>query len=243
MREKNGNILLEAFTAPLAAACDLPILFRDGQSTSQAFSTTSLIIQISGDAQRKRETKNFESKRGTDRPHRINSYRSFLCAAVRPSLSPALTPALPARAAALARSTSRWLPRDIGGKGGGERGRMEEVRAEQKIEVYFLLQRPLFTFFFLQAPLDSFQVAPRLLNGGASKLHSIPGSLFSSCLAVKLKPAPLSASEANAKASRVLEQIREKQEGRRKGIHRSLFWPESIPHLLPLFSCRFSSPK
>jgi hypothetical protein len=61
------------------------------------------------------------------------SYLSFLCDAVRPSLSLDLTPLLAARAAARARSTSRWLPRDIlEGRRGKKRERERKEGEEDK---------------------------------------------------------------------------------------------------------------
>ena len=125
------------------------------------------------------------------RGHRTDCYLSFLCDAVRPSLSLDLTPALPARAAALARSTSRWLPRDIGGKGSREE-RLEKTaeREKKKCDSSFfsslLLQRLLKAslFFFFGAPQLSLSLRsqPRLLLLGG-RLNCVLFLLFIACAA------------------------------------------------------------
>ena len=143
----------------------------------------------------------------------FNFYLSFLCAAVRPSLSLALTPVLAARAAALARSTSRWLPRDIRGESAGEReswteeqekknekkGRVISSSASSAASASASVQRPaeLFFFFFRQAHLkNSPQVALLLTSREVSPSTAFLPVLCSSCsLFVQLKVASRFASE------------------------------------------------
>ena len=107
--KRRTNASLSRSCHGAAATRNRAFPFRDGSIAFTAFSTTSVIIQITGEAVEKVKQKTRDREHRGDRRRPSSIYLSFLCDAVRPSLS--------ARAAALARSTSRWLPRDMGGKG------------------------------------------------------------------------------------------------------------------------------
>jgi hypothetical protein len=91
-------------------------------------------------------------------------------------LSLDLTPALPARAAALARSTSRWLPRDIGGKGRkAEAGGKKTAKKKRRTKCFSLLRSEtcgaltlLSSFFRRTSTL--LRSPPRLLGGSLTAL-------------------------------------------------------------------------
>ena len=154
--KRRTNASLSRSCHGAAATRNRAFPFRDGSIAFTAFSTTSVIIQITGEAVEKVKQKTRDREHRGDRRRPSSIYLSFLCDAVRPSLSLDLTPALPARAAALARSTSRWLPRDMGGQGRKQRRRSEG----ESVSLSFVRRRAAPSLFFLPS-----SGAPQLFSG------------------------------------------------------------------------------
>ena len=174
--KRRTNAYLSRSCHGAAATRNRAFPFRDGSIAFTAFSTTSVIIQITGEAVEKVKQKTRYREHRGDRRRPSSIYLSFLCDAVRPSLSLDLTPALPARAAALARSTSRWLPRDIGGKGRkAEAGGKKTAKKKRRRKCFSLLRSEtcgaltlLSSFFRRTSTL--LRSPPRLLGGSLTAL-------------------------------------------------------------------------